>query len=223
MMVTSLDTHLFPKPSKSSIIEDNKLKKPITSHLMKALMLSNSQNLQLTTSTLLNLKDIHLLNIFILRNLLRVPSDQNGQADQNDHNDQNDQFISEHLSSPNVENTSVQDTIPIPNPSLSIPSMTSLAPQDRWSQDKHIEIVNIIGDPGSGMLTRAMARELSAASAHECLFVDFLSEEEPKKVFEALKHPGWVDVMQDEINQFSRNKVWTLVHAPYGKTIIGLK
>ncbi|GKB36711.1 retrovirus-related pol polyprotein from transposon TNT 1-94 [Tanacetum coccineum] len=73
------------------------------------------------------------------------------------------------------------------------------------------------------MLTRAMAKQLSAASAHECLFVDFLSEEEPKKVFEALKHPGWVDAMQDELNQFSRNKVWTLVPAPYGKTIIGSK
>ncbi|GJT07658.1 retrovirus-related pol polyprotein from transposon TNT 1-94 [Tanacetum coccineum] len=31
------------------------------------------------------------------------------------------------------------------------------------------------------MLTRALAKQLSAASAHECLFVDFLSEEEPKK------------------------------------------
>ncbi|GKC36015.1 retrovirus-related pol polyprotein from transposon TNT 1-94 [Tanacetum coccineum] len=73
------------------------------------------------------------------------------------------------------------------------------------------------------MLTRAMAKELSAASAHEYLFVDFLSEEEPKKVFEAFKHPGWVDVMQEELKQFSRNKVWTLVPAPYAKTIIGSK
>ncbi|GJV01712.1 retrovirus-related pol polyprotein from transposon TNT 1-94 [Tanacetum coccineum] len=47
----------------------------------------------------------------------------------------------------------------------------------------------------------------------------FLSEEEPKNVSEALKHLGWVDAMQDELNQFSRNKVWTLVPAPYGKTI----
>ncbi|GJW47369.1 hypothetical protein Tco_0079015 [Tanacetum coccineum] len=39
MMVTSLDTHLFPKPSRSLTQEDNKLKKPITSYLMKALML----------------------------------------------------------------------------------------------------------------------------------------------------------------------------------------
>nr|GEZ14943.1 retrovirus-related Pol polyprotein from transposon TNT 1-94 [Tanacetum cinerariifolium] len=29
------------------------------------------------------------------------------------------------------------------------------------------------GDSGVGMLTRAMAKELSAALAHECLFVDF--------------------------------------------------
>ncbi|GJS90284.1 retrovirus-related pol polyprotein from transposon TNT 1-94 [Tanacetum coccineum] len=71
--------------------------------------------------------------------------------------------------------------------------------------------------------TRAMAKQLSVASAHECLFIDFFSEEEPKKVSEALKHPGWVDAMQDEQNQFARNKVWTLITAPYGKTIISSK
>ncbi|GJV18590.1 retrovirus-related pol polyprotein from transposon TNT 1-94 [Tanacetum coccineum] len=153
-----------------------------------------------------------------------VSSDQNGQTDQNDQSVQNDEIlnddhsehsnhtndeqiidnlpntkdiqISEHSSSPRVEDTSVQDTIPIPNPPLPIPSVVTLAPQDRWSQDKHIELVNII---------------------------DFLSEEEPKMVFEALQHPGWVDAMQDKLNQFSRNKVWTLVPAPYGKTIIGSK
>ncbi|GKE03504.1 retrovirus-related pol polyprotein from transposon TNT 1-94, partial [Tanacetum coccineum] len=96
-------------------------------------------------------------------------------------------------------------------------------PQDRWSQDKDTELVNIIGNPEARMLTRAMAKQLSAASTHECLFVDFLSEEEPKKVSKALKHSGWVDAMQDELNQFARNKVWTLVPAPYGKTIIGSK
>ncbi|GJX60335.1 retrovirus-related pol polyprotein from transposon TNT 1-94 [Tanacetum coccineum] len=149
-----------------------------------------------------------------------VSSDQNSQTDQNDHNDQNDQFISKHSSSLRVEDTLVQNTIPIPNSSLSIPSMVTPAPQDRWSQDKHIELVNIIGNLGAIMLTRAMAKELGAASADECLFVDFLSEEEPKKVSEALKHPGWVNSMQEEINQFARNKVWTLVPAPYSKPII---
>nr|GFA23498.1 Gag-Pol polyprotein [Tanacetum cinerariifolium] len=75
------------------------------------------------------------------------------------------------------------------------PSSASLAPQDRWSRDKHIKLVNI---------------------------VDFLSKE-PKKVIEALKHLGWVNAMQEKLKQFFRNKVWTLVPPPYGKTIIGSK
>ncbi|GJU96971.1 retrovirus-related pol polyprotein from transposon TNT 1-94 [Tanacetum coccineum] len=123
-----------------------------------------------------------------------VSSDQNDQTAQIDEilndnlsehfNHNNDeQIISEQLSSLNVEDTSVQDTISIPNPPLPIPSVLTPAPQDRWSQDKHIELVNIIGNLRARMLTRAMAKQLSAASAHECLFLDFLSKEEPKKIF----------------------------------------
>ncbi|GJT66151.1 retrovirus-related pol polyprotein from transposon TNT 1-94 [Tanacetum coccineum] len=82
---------------------------------------------------------------------------------------------------------------------------------DRWSKDQHIELVNIIGDPGEGMLTRSMDPKLTAASASKYLFADFLSKIYPKKVSETLKHPGWVDAMQEELNQFYRNKAWTLV------------
>ncbi|GJW35553.1 hypothetical protein Tco_0058473 [Tanacetum coccineum] len=39
------------------------------------------------------------------------------------------------------------------------------------------------------MLTRSMAAKLTAASTSECLFADFLSNIEPKRVNEALKHP----------------------------------
>ncbi|GJY16296.1 retrovirus-related pol polyprotein from transposon TNT 1-94 [Tanacetum coccineum] len=205
MMVIFLDTHLFPRPSKSSTLEDNKLKKPITSHLMKALRLLNSQNLQLTTSTLLKQKDIHLMNIFILMNLLKDDEILNDNHSEHSNHTNNEQIIDnlpntkysqifELLSSPNTEDTSAQNTTQIPSPPLPVPSMVTPAPQDRWSQDNHIELVNIIGNPGAGMLTRAMAKQLSAASAHECLFIDFLFEEEPKK---------------------------TLVPVPYGKTIIG--
>ncbi|GJW56315.1 retrovirus-related pol polyprotein from transposon TNT 1-94 [Tanacetum coccineum] len=109
--------------------------------------------------------------------------------------------ISKPLSFP-TEDASVLNTNPIlTNPSLSIPSMASLNPQDKCSQDKHIELVNIIGNLGAGMLTRDMAKELSTASAHECLFVDFLSKKEPKKVFEALKHRGWVRLVTLGYNQ----------------------
>ncbi|GKC83959.1 retrovirus-related pol polyprotein from transposon TNT 1-94 [Tanacetum coccineum] len=96
-------------------------------------------------------------------------------------------------------------------------------PQDRWSRDQQIKLVNIIGDLGKGMLTRSMAAKLTAASASECLFADFLSEIEPKKVSEALKHPGWIDAIQEEPNKFYRNKVWTLFPLPCGKIAIGSK
>ncbi|GJS14760.1 hypothetical protein Tco_0409232 [Tanacetum coccineum] len=79
--------------------------------------------------------------------------------------------------------------------------------QDRWSQNQHIELVNIIGDLSEGMITRSMAAKLTDASVNKCLFADFLSEMEPKKLSEALKHPGWVDSMQEELNQFYKNKV----------------
>ncbi|GJW93270.1 retrovirus-related pol polyprotein from transposon TNT 1-94 [Tanacetum coccineum] len=80
---------------------------------------------------------------------------------------------------------------------------------------KDIHMMNIFihmnlhkGNPGAGMLTRAMAKELSAALAHECLFVDFLSKEEPKKVSKALKHPRWVNVMQEELNQLEAIRIF---------------
>ncbi|GKD32572.1 retrovirus-related pol polyprotein from transposon TNT 1-94, partial [Tanacetum coccineum] len=96
-------------------------------------------------------------------------------------------------------------------------------PQDRWSRVQHIELVNMIGDPGKGMLTRSMAAKLTTASASDCLLTNFHSEIEPKRVSEALKHPGWIDAMQEELNQFYRNKVWTLVPLPYGKIAISSK
>ncbi|GKE25027.1 hypothetical protein Tco_1436539 [Tanacetum coccineum] len=97
------------------------------------------------------------------------------------------------------------------------------APQDKWSRDKHIELVNIIGNPEAGMLIRHMAKDIGVASMGEFLFAGFLSEIEPKKVSGVLKHLSWLDAMQEKLNQFSRNKVWTLVPPLYGKTIIGSK
>nr|GFA23069.1 hypothetical protein [Tanacetum cinerariifolium]GFA23093.1 hypothetical protein [Tanacetum cinerariifolium] len=45
--------------------------------------------------------------------------------------------------------------------------------------------------------------------------------DEPKKLIEALEEEGWITAMQKELNQFERNKVWTL--KPHGKTIIRTK
>ncbi|GKF05816.1 retrovirus-related pol polyprotein from transposon TNT 1-94, partial [Tanacetum coccineum] len=55
-----------------------------------------------------------------------------------------DEYLHPYEPSQKVEDTSVQNTIPIPNPPLPDPSVVTPAPQDKWSQDNHIELVNII-------------------------------------------------------------------------------
>ena len=73
-----------------------------------------------------------------------------------------------------------------------------------------------LSDPHSGIQTRRQ-------SGNICLFVNFLSLAEPKKIDEALPDPFWINAMQEELNQFERNKVWKLVPRPSDKTVIGTK
>ncbi|KAJ9552804.1 hypothetical protein OSB04_016849 [Centaurea solstitialis] len=87
-------------------------------------------------------------------------------------------------------------------------------PALRWTRDHPID--QVLGDPSTGVRTRHQA-------SNHCLLVCFLFENEPSKVEEALADPFWVLAMQEELVEFERNLVWTLVHKPSRKTIIGLK
>ena len=51
----------------------------------------------------------------------------------------------------------------------------------------------------------------------------YLSQVEPTKVKEALQDESWVEAMHDELLQFQRNDVWTLVPRSEGEHIIGIK
>nr|GEY00053.1 hypothetical protein [Tanacetum cinerariifolium] len=66
-------------------------------------------------------------------------------------------------------------------PTRSIRVGINTAPQERWSKDQHIELINILSNLGEGKLKRSMAAKLTSASTSECLFADFLSEIEPKR------------------------------------------
>ena len=68
----------------------------------------------------------------------------------------------------------------------------------KWTKDQTPEL--IIGNPEAGVLTKSETQ-------NECLFHNFLSQEEPKKVEDALKDSHWVTAMQEELNEFERNKV----------------
>ncbi|GJS47083.1 retrovirus-related pol polyprotein from transposon TNT 1-94, partial [Tanacetum coccineum] len=108
----------------------------------------------------------------------------------------------------NVLSKTISDDQPAPviSPSPKV-ILQNLIPQDSWSREKHIKLVNIIGEPLAGITTRSKVRDSDAASEHECLYVNFLSEIEPKKLIDALEEEGWVIAMQEELNQFERNKM----------------
>ncbi|GJV00158.1 retrovirus-related pol polyprotein from transposon TNT 1-94 [Tanacetum coccineum] len=52
------------------------------------------------------------------------------------------------------------------------------------------------GEHLAGITTRSRVRDSKSALAHECLYVNFLSEMEPKKLVEALEEEGWIIAMQ---------------------------
>ncbi|GKB48300.1 retrovirus-related pol polyprotein from transposon TNT 1-94 [Tanacetum coccineum] len=114
---------------------------------------------------------------------------------------------------PSVDNINIVESERYPPDEYLHPYEPSQSSSRQMVSGQHIELFNIIGDPGARMLTRAIAKELNAASAHECLFVDFLSEEEPKKVYEALKHPVWIDAILKAIRIF-------LAFVPYMNFIV---
>ncbi|GJV07370.1 putative ribonuclease H-like domain-containing protein [Tanacetum coccineum] len=104
-------------------------------------------------------------------------------------------------------------------------------PNTRIHKDHSLD--RVISDVKSSVQTRRMINEQGFISAvyegkthkdlHTCLFACFLSQEEPKKVIQALKDPSWIEAMQEELLQFKLQQVWTLVDLPYGKRAIGIK
>nr|KYP74053.1 hypothetical protein KK1_006721 [Cajanus cajan]KYP74068.1 hypothetical protein KK1_006736 [Cajanus cajan] len=51
----------------------------------------------------------------------------------------------------------------------------------------------------------------------------FVSQVEPKTIYEALHDEDWLMGMKEELNQFERNEVWDLVPLPSDYLIIGTK
>nr|GEU51450.1 hypothetical protein [Tanacetum cinerariifolium] len=93
-------------------------------------------------------------------------------------------------------------------------------------------VTQIIGDLSSATQTRSMTRvakdqgglsQINNDDFYTCMFACFISQEEPKRVHQALKDPNWIEAMQEELLQFKMQKVWVLVDLPNGKRAIGTK
>ena len=88
-------------------------------------------------------------------------------------------------------------------------------PKD-WKIPKDLSIDNIIGQIHKGVSTR---RNM----ANFCNHTTFVSKVEPQSVCEALKEEYWIAAMHEELNQFVRNDVWTLVPKTTQMNVIGTK
>jgi hypothetical protein len=75
----------------------------------------------------------------------------------------------------------------------------------------------------TGNLNEKVTRYLR--SAHLSYFSNtlFVTLFEPQDVGHALSDSSWVNVMHEELKNFKRNQVWTLVDPPRGVNVIGTK
>ena len=74
----------------------------------------------------------------------------------------------------------------------------------------------IIGETSSGVKTRASLNKKRG-------MMDLLSSIEPKNINEALSEDSWVTTMEEELSQFTKNKVQNLVPPPKNQLVIGTK
>nr|GEZ09316.1 ribonuclease H-like domain-containing protein [Tanacetum cinerariifolium] len=91
--------------------------------------------------------------------------------------------------------TNLETTIPVSPISIS-----------RVHKDHHV--TQIIGDLSSATQTKSMTRvakdqgglsQINNDDFHTCMFSCFLSQEEPKRVHQALKYPSWIEAMQEKL------------------------
>ncbi|GJZ28544.1 retrovirus-related pol polyprotein from transposon TNT 1-94 [Tanacetum coccineum] len=85
------------------------------------------------------------------------------------------------------------------------------------SKDHPLE--NIIGELARLVSTRLQLHE----QALFCYYDAFLNAVEPKTYKDALTQSYWIEVMQEEINEFERLEVWELVPRPDKVMVITLK
>nr|GEX10116.1 hypothetical protein [Tanacetum cinerariifolium] len=127
----------------------------------------------------------------------------------------------------------------VPIGSLSVPPVTSSVPKiisrggssyieplslgNAMSFDNRLE--DFFGDTSDAVSLNDVKVNLSnmETAIQYCLFSCFLSQEEPKKIVDALKDPSWVEAMQQKLLQFKIHDVWVLVDCPKGVRPIGTK
>ncbi|GKA66728.1 hypothetical protein Tco_0766536 [Tanacetum coccineum] len=88
---------------------------------------------------------------------------------------------------------------------------------EKWTKDHPLK--QVIGNPTKLAVTRSKLN----TNAEMCMYALTMSTTKPKKYQRSDEDHSWIELMQDELHQFKRLKVWELVKRPAGRNIIGVK
>ncbi|XP_075096219.1 uncharacterized protein LOC142174339 [Nicotiana tabacum] len=107
----------------------------------------------------------------------------------------------ESINTPAATESTSENSSNMPDPQIK--STTNAVPPNEWRSEPEYPQKFIIGDPNEGIKTRASLKKKAN--------IALISQIEPKKIEEALKDSSWVQAMQEELDQFSKNQVWKLI------------
>jgi hypothetical protein len=110
--------------------------------------------------------------------------------------------------SPSLESSSTLDDTP--------PQLQTFTKEPSSRVKLNHPTTNLLGDVHEG-------KRLRNRVVNQVSYSCYLSQLEPKKVEEALDDESWINAMHDELHQFTRNEVWSLVPRPYDRNVIGTK
>ena len=85
-----------------------------------------------------------------------------------------------------------------------------------WKVVRDHPLDQVIGDQTQGVTTRGALKDTWE-------YATYITQLEPKNFKEAENEESWILAMQEELGQFERNNVWTLVPRPTNCPIIGTK
>ncbi|KAK8957907.1 hypothetical protein KSP39_PZI000068 [Platanthera zijinensis] len=109
-----------------------------------------------------------------------------------------------------------EEPVVVPQEEITTQVDASSTPLVDFATARDHPISQVIGDISVGVQTR---NQVNQNIMHTC----FLSQIEPQTIQDAEQDPNWIIAMQEELNQFERNKVWELVPRPRNQQIVGTK
>jgi len=90
------------------------------------------------------------------------------------------------------------------NPNTVKESIVNAGLPKEWKTPRNLTLDNVIGKIEKGVSTKNSFNNFYKT-------MTFVSQVEPKNLEEALQDNNWITAMQEELNQFEYNEVWSLV------------